>query len=84
MLVLLGGLEDLLEHGAAKGVEPADGEIQNAALRDVRGFFVHHLADVADLQVDPVLGGELLDGFEIRPLIHTHLSGHDGAHRFSV
>src|SRR5207248_260503 len=47
-------------------------------------FFVHHLADVADLEVDPVFGGELLDGFEIRALIHTDLSGHDGAHASST
>ena len=84
VLVLLGGLEDLLEDRAAERVEPADRQVQNPPRRDVGGLLVHHLADVADLQVDAAFVGQFLDGFEIRPLIDADLTGHDCAHRFST
>jgi hypothetical protein len=51
MLVLLGLLEDLLEDGAPERVESRDRKIEDPALGNVGRLGVHHVPDVANLQI---------------------------------
>ncbi len=80
MLVLVGDLENLFEDRPAKRVEPADRKVENPPLRNIGCFLVHHLADVNDFQIDAIFVSELLNRFEVGPLIHANLAGDDCAH----
>ena len=53
MLVLLGDAQNFFEDRPAQRVQPGDRQVENAARRDIGGLGVHHLADVADLQIMP-------------------------------
>src|SRR5262249_13664178 len=80
ILVPLGLAEDLLEHGPAERVEPADGQVEDPPGRDVGGFGVHHPADVEDLQRLTLLARDLLKAFEVRPFVDADLAGDDETH----
>src|SRR5581483_5822063 len=83
VLVFFGQPLNFLENRSPQGVESADGQVEDAAIRHVGGFLVHHPANVEDLDIQALLESKLFDGFEIGPLVDAHLSGHYCAHGFS-
>ena len=83
VLVLVGDAENLLEDRTAESVEPGDGEIEDSALRHVRGFGVHHFSDVADFDVQAMAQGLGFDGFQIGAFFYADLSCNESSHLFN-
>ncbi len=75
-----GGGDDVLERGAAEGVESREGEVENAPRADIRRFGVHHVADVKGLDARAALAGDAGDGIKVGLLVHTDLAGDDRTH----
>ena len=56
MLVNIG--EDVLENRAAEGVQSGARQIENLPSANIRGFCVHHVPDVVDLDAFATLLGQ--------------------------
>ncbi len=76
VLGAFGGGEHVFEDTASQAVQTGQRQVQDAPRGYVRGFGLHHLPDVKELQLPPLGLGHPLQFFQERFLVDPDLSGY--------
>lgn len=72
--------DDVLEHSAAKGVQPAQWQIENAAWVDIWSLGIHLVTDVVQVDALAVCSCQTNHRLKVVLFVHAHLAGDDRTH----